>query len=211
MKKKSNGKSELARIFLKFLAPCWIFWLTATVQAQTPTILSAYGEFDSGTSNQFVDVTFSEDMNPASATAAANYSIAGYTIASAALFTNDLGIASNNLVILQLNQPLTNNFMLMVNNVSSISGAALAANTSVAGTLDPMSSIDITSPNIVPPASSSATVWHTGTTYYRKPVDKIYGTTRTASVSFTQPEQTTLPSSSRCLGSSPPTRGARPV
>ncbi|HUD48921.1 MAG TPA: L-type lectin-domain containing protein [Candidatus Baltobacteraceae bacterium] len=173
MKKKSNGKSELARIFLKFLAPCWIFWLTATVQAQTPTILSAYGEFDSGTSNQFVDVTFSEDMNPASATAAANYSIAGYTIASAALFTNDLGIASNNLVILQLNQPLTNNFMLMVNNVSSISGAALAANTSVAGTLDPMSSIDITSPNIVPPASSSATVWHTGTTYYRKPGEYV--------------------------------------
>src|ERR1700733_10674086 len=118
MKTKSHRKYQFIRIFLKFLALCSIFWLSAAAQAQTPTILSAYGEFDSGTSNQFVDVTFSEDMNPASATAPANYTIAGYTIASAVFFTNDLGIASNNLVILQLNQPLTNNFMLIVNNVS---------------------------------------------------------------------------------------------
>jgi hypothetical protein len=161
------------RFYFVLLAPCSVLLMMAAAQAQTPTILSAYGEFDSGASNQFVDVTFSENMSAASATDAGNYSIAGYSITSAMLFTNDLGSTSNSFVILQLDQPLTNNFTLIVNGVQSISGTPIAANTSVAGTLDPMTSVDITSPNIVSPSASTATVWHTGTTYNKGPGEYV--------------------------------------
>jgi len=155
------------RIRLAFLAAFSALWLTASAHAQTPTILNAYGEFDSGTSNQFVDVTYSEDMN-VSATNPANYSISGFTITSAMFFTNDLGLTSNNLVILQLNGLLTNDFTLNVNNVQSLTGTPIEVNTSIDGRLDPMSSIDITTTNTAITAMNPVgvpTVWHTGTTY----------------------------------------------
>jgi hypothetical protein len=144
-------------IRLAFLAACSALWLTAAVHAQTPAIVDAFGEYDSGTSNQYVDVTFSEAMNPASVTNAANYSIAGHTISGAMLFTNNAGVSSTNLMILQLDSRLTGSFTLNVNNVQSVSGTPIAANTSVAGTLDPLSSIDI------------GVFWETGTTYYEGP------------------------------------------
>jgi hypothetical protein len=60
-------------------------------------------------------------------------------------------------VILQLNSPLTNSFTLVVTNVQSFSGIPIAPDTSVAGTLDPLSSIDI------------GIFWTNGVTYYEGP------------------------------------------
>ena len=145
-------------IRLAFLAACSALWLTAAVHAQTPAIVDAFGEYDSGTSNQYVDVTFSEAMNPASVTNAANYSIAGHTISGAMLFTNNAGVSSTNLMILQLDSRLTGSFTLNVSNVRSFSGVPIAANTSVAGAVDPLSSIDI-----------GVFGGFTGTTYYEGP------------------------------------------
>jgi hypothetical protein len=144
------------RIRLAFLAACSALWLTAAVHAQTPTIVSAFGEFDSGASNQYVDVTFSETMNLASLDPY-NYSIAGYTILDAKFFINNEGVVSSNMVMLQLNKPLTGNFTLSVSNVQSGSGTPIAAHTAVAGTLDPMSSIDLGVFSLV------------GTTFYEGP------------------------------------------
>jgi len=105
---------------------------------------SVFGEFDSGTKNQYVDVTLSEGMDAASLLNAGNYSIGGYTITNVMFFTNNLGVGSTNMVILQLDKPLTNDFTLNVStNVQSFAGAPLAASTAVAGTVDPLSSIDI--------------------------------------------------------------------
>ena len=118
-------------IRLALLAACSALWLTAAVHAQTPTIVSAFGEYDSGTSNQYVDVTFSEAMDPGSVTNAANYSIAGHPMSGAMLFTNNAGVSSTNLLILQLASPLSGNFTLKVNNVRSVSGTPIAANTSI--------------------------------------------------------------------------------
>jgi hypothetical protein len=123
-----------------------------------PTIVSAFGEYDSGTSNQYVDVTFNKIMNVASLLNPANYSIAGYTITDAMLSTNDPGLSSGTMVILQLNSPLTGSFTLKVSNVQSFSGVPIAANTSVAGTADPLTSIDI-----------GVFGGFTGTTYYEGP------------------------------------------
>jgi hypothetical protein len=138
--------------------------LTVLENPAPPTIVSAFGEYDRGTSNQFVDVTFNEAMNASSLTDPADYSIAGYTITSVMLFTNDLGVPSTNQVILQLSAPLTNGFTLNVSNVQSFSSVTIAADTAAAGTADPMSSIDITSTNAATP-----TLWYTGTTFYEGP------------------------------------------
>jgi hypothetical protein len=117
--------------------------LTVLEDTVPPTIVSAFGEYDSGTSNQYVDVTFDKIMNVASLTNRGNYSIADYTITNVMLFTNDLGVSSTTMVILQLNKPLTGSFTLNVNSVQSISGVAIAAGSSFAGTVDPLTSIDI--------------------------------------------------------------------
>jgi hypothetical protein len=180
--------------------------LTVLEDTAPPTIVSAFAEYDQGASNQYVDVTFSKIMNVASLLNPTNYSIAGYTITGVRLYTNDLGVGSTTMVILQLNKPLTGSFTLDVNNVQSISSIPIAADTSVAATADPLSSIDIGVFSL------------RGTTYYEGPaltwsipVDRTSGMTRTASVSFTPPEPTTLTSSSRCPLSSQPTHGARPA
>jgi hypothetical protein len=131
--------------------------LTVLEDTVPPTIVSAFGEYDSGTSIQYVDVTFNKLMNVASLLNPANYSIAGYPISGVMLFTNNLGVSSTNQVVLQLNSPLTNSFTLVVNNVQSFSSVPIAANTSVAGTLDPLSSIDI------------GIFWTNGVTYYEGP------------------------------------------
>jgi hypothetical protein len=117
--------------------------LTVTANPAVPTIVSAFAEYDSGTSDQYVDVTFSEVMNVASLLNSANYSITGYTITGVKLFTNDLGVGSTTMAILQLNKALTGGFTLNVNNVQSFSGIAIAANTSITTTADPLTSIDI--------------------------------------------------------------------
>jgi hypothetical protein len=122
-----------------------------------PTIVSAFGEYDSGTSNQYVDVTFNKIMNVASLLNPANYSISGHPISGVMLFTNDLGVGSGTMAILQLNSRLTGSFTLKVNNVQSVSSIPIAANTSVAGTADPLTSIDIGYFTI------------NGTTYYEGP------------------------------------------
>ena len=198
------------RICLTFLAACSVLWLTSVVRAQ-PTILSAVGEFDGGTSNQFVDVTFSQAMSSATAIDTANYAIAGYTITNAMFYTNGRGATSLNLVILQLGTQLTGDFTLSASNVQTSSGASIASNTVVAGTLDPLTSIDITSPSAATPS-----VWHTGTTFSKRrrrtwpsPTDRTYGTPRMASVTFTRPGQTTLPSSSKFIRYWVPPLGAR--
>jgi hypothetical protein len=131
--------------------------LTVLEDTVPPTIVSAFGEYDSGTSNQFVDLTFNKLMNVASLTDPANYSIAGHTISGVMLFTNDLGVGSGTMVVLQLSKPLTGSFTVNVTNVQSFSGFPIAANTSVAGTLDPLSSIDI------------GIFWTNGVTYYEEP------------------------------------------
>jgi len=151
------------RICLTFLAACSVLWLTSVVRAQ-PTILSAVGEFDGGTSNQFVDVTFSQAMSSATAIDTANYAIAGYTITNAMFYTNGRGATSLNLVILQLGTQLTGDFTLSASNVQTSSGASIASNTVVAGTLDALTSIDITSPSAATPS-----VWHAGTTFLETP------------------------------------------
>ncbi len=117
--------------------------LTVLEDTVPPTVVSAFGEYDSGTTIQYVDVTFNKLMNVASLLSPDNYSIAGYPIAGVMLFTNNLGVGSATRVILQLNSPLTGSFTLNVKNVQSVSGIPIAANTSVAGTLDPLSSVDI--------------------------------------------------------------------
>jgi hypothetical protein len=106
--------------------------------------VSAFAELASGTQNQEVDVTFSEGMDTASLLNVINYSIAGYAITNLMLFTNNLGVGATNMVILQVNNPLTNSFTLDVStNVENFSGAPVAANTAAAGTVDPLSSVDI--------------------------------------------------------------------
>ncbi len=145
------------RIRRVFLAAGSALWLAAGVHAQTPAIVGAFGEYDSGTSIQYVDVTFSEAMNAASVLNPGNYSIAGHRVSAVMLFTNNLGVGSTNRVILQLDGPLTGGFTLNVKNVQSVSGTPIAANTDVAGTLDPSSSVDI------------GVFWATGTTYCEGP------------------------------------------
>jgi hypothetical protein len=157
-------RTHCKRIRLAVLAACSALWLAATVHAQTPTIVSAFGEFDSGTSNQFVDVTFSEAMNVTSLDPN-NYSIAGYSVLEAKHFVNNFGVVSSNMLILQLNKPLTAPFTLSVSNVQSGSGAPIAAGASVGGTLDPMKSSDIG----IPYPLLNYTVSLTGTTYYEGP------------------------------------------
>jgi hypothetical protein len=132
-------------IRLAFLAAGSALWLTAAVHAQTPTIVSAYGEYDSGTSIQYVDVTFSVAMNAASVLDPANYSIAGYPISGVMLFTNNLGVGSGTMVILRLNSPLSGSFTLNVNNVQSVSDTPIAANWTLVTTNNP-ATVTITGP-----------------------------------------------------------------
>jgi hypothetical protein len=145
--KPNMRPTKLKTISLTFLAACSALWLTNAAHAQAPTVISAFGEYDSGTSNQFVDVTFSEAMDPASILAKTNYSIAGYTVTNVGLFTNNVGAAQTTNVVLQLSAQLTNSFTLNVSNVLSYDLVPIAAKTSVAGTLDPLASIDITAAN----------------------------------------------------------------
>jgi hypothetical protein len=120
--------------------------LTVLEDTAPPMIVGAFGEYDSSASLPYVDVTFDKIMNVASLLNSANYSIVtptGYTISGVKLFTNDLGVGSGTMVILQLNKALTGSFTLNVNSVQSISGVAIAAGSSFAGTVDPLTSIDI--------------------------------------------------------------------
>ena len=142
--------TDSKRACLGLLAASTALWLAAAVQAQTPTVVSAYGEYDSGTLIQYVDVTYSELMNAASVLNPANYSIAGYTITGAAFFTNNIGVATTTNVILTVNKQITGNFTLDTTNITSASGIPLAV-TSVAVTEDPLNSIDITSPSAATP------------------------------------------------------------
>jgi hypothetical protein len=132
--------------------------LTVLEDTVPPTIVSAFGEYDSSTAKQYVDVTFNKLMNVASLLNSTNYSISigGYTITNVMLFTNDLGVSPTNMVILQLNKRLTGSFTLNVTNVQSFFGTSIAA-TNVPGTLDPLSSINI---GVIAPV---------GATYYEEP------------------------------------------
>jgi hypothetical protein len=134
--------------------------LTVLEDTVPATIVSAFAEYDSGTSDQYVDVTFSKLMNVASLTNPANYSIAGYTITGAKPFVNDLGVSSGTMVILQLNKRVTGSFTLNVTNVQSVS--SIATDTSVAPAADPLISIDIG--NFT--TNGFTTITTNGTTYY---------------------------------------------
>ncbi len=138
---------------------------TLTVLQGPPTIVSAFGEYDSSASIQYVDVTFNKLMDVASLLNPGNYSIAGQPIAGVILFTNNLGVGSGTMVILQLNSPLTGSFTLNVKNLQSFSGTPMAANTSVAGTADPLTSVDI------------GIFWATGVTFYAGPGSYLVNST----------------------------------
>jgi len=136
--------------------------LTVTANPEAPTVTSAFAEFDTDTSNAFVDVTFNEAMSTATLLNPANYTIAGNTVTGVRLFTNSLGIASSNEVIVSFSNMVTGAFSLGVTGVSSFSGTAIAASTKAAGVVDPLTSIDITSLT-----AGTTEISTNGTTYYQ--------------------------------------------
>jgi hypothetical protein len=91
-----------------------------------PTVASITGSalFNS------VRVTFSEPLDPVSATTAANYSLNnGVTISSATLHSASAEGDSNTVVLATSLQPTNTSFTLTINNVKDVSGNTIVANT----------------------------------------------------------------------------------
>ncbi len=96
--------------------------LHVTPDTVAPTLVSANTRLG-GT----VYITFSEAMDPTSATTIGNYTIAGYTITNATLD------ASGTVVSLAVTPKITANFGVIVNNVKDFSGNPIASSSAING------------------------------------------------------------------------------
>jgi hypothetical protein len=90
-----------------------------------PPALGAVNSYD-GVS---VGVKFSELLDAASATTAANYSVTGTTVASAALMPDGQSVA------LTLSAPISGSFVVAANNIKDLAGNVLPANSKATNTV----------------------------------------------------------------------------
>jgi hypothetical protein len=108
--------------------------VTVSTDTSKPTIFGAFS-YDGLT----VGVDYLKAMNPATATNAANYSVTGTTVSSAALS------ADAQSVFLTLGTPISGQFVVTVNNVQDVSQNVIAANSKATNTVLGLTLADINS------------------------------------------------------------------
>ncbi|HEY3853215.1 MAG TPA: PA14 domain-containing protein [Verrucomicrobiae bacterium] len=123
-----------------------------------PTVVSALATLDAGglnsSTNQLLEVIFSKPMDESTVTNPANYAVSGNTVTGVILFTNYLGANFNGeMVELVLGSIIKGPVSLTINNVSDVSSIAVSS-VPINVTLDPLTSIDISSAGVEVPGST---------------------------------------------------------